>query len=173
MQQLNCFDQPQDADITPLDFSDNETCKTYAPGSYHDAGIGRYLVQCTTNVLPNSLCLATSSPPVATCPFGYILNGSQCVPLATGPSATLKAAPLLVRSGDSTTIYWTSQNVDSCTVHGSNGDFWSATSSAGKISSPIIGQTIYTLHCNIFSGAMPSSIDKSAIVNIVPQFIEK
>ena len=97
VKQLNCFDQPQDASITPLDSSGNSTCQTYAPGSYRDAGIGRYLVQCTTSALPDSLCLATSSSPVATCPSGYVLNGSQCIPLATGPSATLKVATTALR----------------------------------------------------------------------------
>jgi hypothetical protein len=89
------------------------------------------------------------------------------------PDATLKAVPALVHSGAVTTVSWTSQNTTSCTVHGTNGDSWTGTSSSGKTSTPIIGQTTYTLHCNALAGVTPSSIDKSVIVNIVPTFNEK
>ena len=43
----------------------------------------------------------------------------------------------------------------SCVVSGTNADSWTGTSSSGKTSSPIQGQTIYTLHCIGVAGSNP------------------
>ena len=51
--------------------------------------------------------------------------------------------------------------------------------SGTQTSQPITGQTIYTLHCNIISGAVNADgspaawIDQTATVNIVPMFHEQ
>ena len=111
-----------------------------------------------------------SGETLRTCDWGCAAGACQAVP---APSANLRAAPPLVHSGVSTTVSWTSFNVTSCTVKGTNGDLWAGISSSGKTSSPIIGQTIYTLHCIGNPGAQPPSVDKSVTVNLIPSFNEK
>lgn len=112
-------------------------------------------------------CTATF---VQTC--AYACTSGQCI----GPSAPTVALwsvlPVLVRSSERTTITWQAQNVASCTVTGSNGDSWSGLS-GHQISRPIIAQTTYTILCQGLSGAIPPSITRSAIVNIVPIFRER
>ena len=127
---------------------------------------------CQGNDLVNSCTRAV----IQTCAYGCITSGSigVCRYIPT-PSATLKVIPLLVHPGDTTVVSWTSQSVTSCTVHGTNGDSWTSTFSGipGRTSSPIQGQTIYTLHCIAFPGATPATIDKTTTVNIVPSEREK
>ena len=113
---------------------------------------------------------------IQACAYGCITSGDTgtCRFIPT-PSATLKVVPLLVHPGDTTVVSWTSQSVTSCVVYGTNGDSWSGAYSgiSGKTSSPIQGQTIYTLHCIAFPGATPATIDRTATVNVIPTFIEQ
>ena len=118
----------------------------------------------------NSLVNSCTGAWLQACDWGCTSGVCNPVP---APSATLKAIPSLVHSGDITTISWTGTNVTSCTVHGTNGDSWSGTSSSGKTSSTILGQTIYTLHCIGYQYAYPPTVDKQAIVNIIPTFQEQ
>ena len=121
--------------------------------------------RCSGNDLVDSCTGAT----IQTCSYGC--RSGACVVVAP-PSATLHATPSLVRSSNTTSVSWSSSNTASCTVHGTNGDSWAGTSSSGKTSSPIIEQTIYTLHCIGVAGASPSSVDKSVTVNLLPKFSE-
>lgn len=121
---------------------------------------------CQGNNLVNSCTGAT----IQTCSLGCA-SGACIAPPAL--NANLRAAPSLLHVGDTSTISWSSTNAASCSAHGSNGDSWTGVSSSGKMTSPIQGQTIYTLHCIGISGSDPSSIDKTATVNIIPAFIEK
>ena len=50
---------------------------------------------------------------------------------------------------------------------------WTSISSTGRTSSPIQGQTIYTLHCIGVANSNPPTIDKQATVNIIPTFNEQ
>ena len=122
--------------------------------------------KCSGNDLVDSCTGAT----IQSCSYGCA--SGACVVVAP-PSATLRATPSLVHSGDTTIVSWASQNTASCTVTGTNGDSWTGTSSSGEASSPILAQTIYTLHCIGYEGAQPPTIDKTAIVNIIPSFNEK
>ena len=124
------------------------------------------LPRCSGDDLVDSCTGAT----IQTCSYGCRLGA--CV-VVTPPSATLRATPSLVHSGDTTVVSWTSQNTSSCTLSGTNGNSWTGISSSGKTSSPIIGQTIYTLHCIGNPGAQPPSVDKSVTVNLIPSFNEK
>ena len=123
------------------------------------------LPRCSGNYLLDSCTGAT----IQTCSYGC--RSGACVVVAP-PSATLHATPSLVRSSNTTSVSWSSSNSASCTVHGTNGNSWAGTSSSGKTSSPIIEQTIYTLHCIGLAGASPSSVDKSVTVNLLPKFSE-
>jgi tetratricopeptide (TPR) repeat protein len=77
----------------------------------------------------------------------------------------LVADPLLVRSGNNTTLIWATEGVDSCTVTGTNGDSFTGTS-ATRSSSAVTSATTFTLSCD--GGAVTDSV----LVNVVPVFQE-
>jgi len=83
-------------------------------------------------------------------------------------TALLDVHPNLVRTNDVTKITWTSIETTSCTVTGSNGDSWSGLTGE-KLSSPITGETTYTLDCTAFDGSKVSDTKK---VNVAPGVIE-
>ena len=89
------------------------------------------------------------------------------------PAATLKAIPSLVKSGKTTTVSWTSQNATSCAISGTNGDNWTKLSSTGETTRPITSQTFFTLTCQGYAGAIPSSVTRKVEVNIAPTFEER
>ncbi|MCR4325817.1 MAG: hypothetical protein NUV59_03345, partial [Patescibacteria group bacterium] len=80
----------------------------------------------------------------------------------------LQATPQIVPTGLPTTITWNVDNVSDCTVSGDNGDGWSGTSGSHS-SSPILQQTIFTLHCDPLDG---STLNESVVVNVLPIFQE-
>ena len=94
----------------------------------------------------------------------------------------LSAAPTLVGSGKSTHLYWNVKNALDCSITGSNGDgvdggatgAWNAFTSglSGKVSSPLKSRTVFTLLCHALAGAVPSLVQESITVNIVPNFQE-
>jgi len=88
---------------------------------------------------------------------------------------SLRAIPTLLRSGDTAQVYWRARNVASCTVTGTNGDSWTASSSgeAGRTSSPITQRTTFTRVCQALPEAAVSTIGGTAVVNVVPSFDEQ
>jgi hypothetical protein len=95
----------------------------------------------------------------------------------------LQVKPSLLRSGDTTQVYWQVANVSRCTVVGSNGDgvlgsgtgIWNIkfSGAAGKTSSPITEKTDYTLSCTPLLGAQSQPIGETVTVNVVPVFQEQ
>jgi len=83
-----------------------------------------------------------------------------------GIDGALVANPLLVRSGNTTTLIWDTEGVDSCTVVGTNGDLFNGVSGT-RSSGPITEQTLFTLNCD--DGAVTDSVT----VNVVPIFEEQ
>ena len=115
---------------------------------------------------------------VQQCSYGCS-SGSSC---AAAPSLTivdhLHAQPSLVRQGGTTRLFWHVTNASSCTVTENNptiSDSWTDSDSgtAGKLSSAIGSQTVYTLHCTGLPEATPVSISETATVDIVPIFQEE
>ena len=96
----------------------------------------------------------------------------QCKGIPT-PSGTISAVPSLVHPGETSSISWNSENVESCTVKSNNQDSWTGLSSPGTISNPINSKTTFTLRCKGIDGATPSTIQKSVEVNIAPTYQEK
>jgi len=87
----------------------------------------------------------------------------------------LRAVPSLVRSGETTRLFWSAGDVAHCDVTGTNGDGgagWDTLASpvSGKVSGAITEQTTYTLSCYTFSDAL---ITDTATVNILPQWSEQ
>ncbi len=128
----------------------------------------------TFNMVVNSCTGAV----IDNCPargMGWTCSGGSCIPPAA-PSVDLVVAPLLVRQGSPVNVSWTSQNVVSCTVTGSNSDgtgsnstgVWNTTT-GNKPSSNIQAQTVYTLTC---LGQNGSNATDAATVNIVPSWCE-
>ena len=117
--------------------------------------------KCVGANLVNSCTDAT----IQACAFGCASGACNPPPAL---SATLSASPKLLRIGKTSVLSWSSTNASSCTLVGTNGNSWSGTSSEGETSTPIQSQTIYTLHCVGVSGSMPSTIDKTETINIIP-----
>lgn len=88
-------------------------------------------------------------------------------------SGHLQARPQVVRPGRTTRIHWNVDNVESCTVTGSNGDSWTALDSGnpGKVSSAISERTSYTLDCDTYGDTAFSP--ETIYVNVVPVFQER
>ncbi len=115
-----------------------------------------------------------SSQFVERCSFGCEVGA--CLP-APRPSGHIQVLPRLVRSGDITSVSWNAENVQSCTVAGTNKDgtgqnetgVWSGTSGT-RVSSTITGQTTYTLTC---AGVDGSTLIERASVNTIPDFEER
>ncbi|MBI5004413.1 DUF5320 domain-containing protein [Candidatus Kaiserbacteria bacterium] len=109
--------------------------------------------------------------------YGYGCSGNAClVPPSPGEGSVpggITATPRLVRTGNTVQVSWDVASADpaSCTVTGSNGDFWNGLASSTKTSSPITEQTTYLLHCN-GSAVNILTYDAQAVVNIVPTFKE-
>lgn len=133
----------------------------------------------------NADCTIADAPATPLCQYGCA--GSTCNPAPVPKIVTFGLAPSLVQSGKTTVVSWNVVNVANCTVIGSNmpPDLWSqptgSTSWIGSgVSSPIVGQTIYTLHCTPLNGwqygvngAAASWIDQTVTVDIVPTFHEQ
>ncbi len=96
-------------------------------------------------------------------------------PPPLGPAAVvldLRLIPSLVRTGNTTRVHWSAQNVQSCTVTAPNGDSWSGISSSlgGETSSPITQASTYTLSCRDKDN---NTHTKQATVRILPTFQER
>lgn len=96
-------------------------------------------------------------------------NGA-CNPAPAPEVVTWKVTPTLVAKNKTTVVSWEVRNVTSCSVSGTNGDSWTGMQGVNT-SSPLIGQTTYTLHCTPYTGQ--NWTDRTAIVNIIPVFQEQ
>lgn len=91
------------------------------------------------------------------------------------PSATISASPDRVSSGGSSTLSWSANNVNSCTVTGPTGTLASGASDADRNfstgsprSAAITTQSTFTITCQ----TRTSPVSDSVIVNITPGFQE-
>jgi hypothetical protein len=109
-----------------------------------------------------------------TCQYGC--GSGRCNQTPAPNVVTFSLNPSLVQRQSSATITWDVKNAKDCAVTGSNGDSWSGMTGSQQ-SAPILGQTVYTLHCAIIPGAVNSDgtpavwSDLTRTVNIVPRFI--
>ena len=87
---------------------------------------------------------------------------------------TLIAAPELLPEGTPTRLYWSVENMESCTIGGTNGQSWSSASSgsSGQPTANINEQTLFTLSCTGYPGASPATLSDTAVVNVLPVFEE-
>lgn len=157
---------------------------TDCPSGYTRAADGSCVQQCTPHYLcgadnnlyyENASCQVSSSPTQA-CQYGCV--GNACLPPPAATVQNFSVSPTLLQSGNRTTVAWGVQYAASCSVTGTNGDSWTGLTGTHS-SSPIKGQTIYTLHCQELSGAEKSDgspavwTDQTATVNIVPAYQEQ
>jgi len=82
------------------------------------------------------------------------------------PELSLTAQPSRVISGNSTTLSWSSQDADSCSLAGPN--FSASGTSGSQSTGPITSQSIYTLTCENTGG----SVSASVTVSLAPSFEE-
>ena len=105
---------------------------------------------------------------VQNCAWGCA--GGGCYP-PPPPTGSIKATPSVVRSGNTSTISWTTEYTESCTVTEDNGeinDAWDGPNGT-QTSSRLTQQTVYTLRCIGLDG---SEFVDSAKVNIIPVWEE-
>jgi len=172
----------------PLGYTENAYGRcvfTQCPSGYADDGSHTCIRSCTPQYLcgtDNNLyredasCNITTSP-VETC--GYGCSGGECLPPPAPKIISFALSPILVKSGETTSVSWNVQNVIGCSVSGTNGDGpWTGLTRT-ESSSPIIGQVIYTLHCGVIPGAQNADgslatwTDQADTVNIAPTYQEK
>ena len=99
-------------------------------------------------------------------------NGGQGSVTVTvvDPTPSITATPSIIRVGDTSVIAWSATDVNSCSVSENNPDFtdsWSG-ASGSQTTSPITGETTYTLSCQTDAG----SVSASATVRMIPSFEE-
>jgi len=128
---------------------------------------------CEDTITDGPTCISPEfcSVGAATClydPIGFVPSSGGGANDFTGH---LEVRPSLVPRGATTKVYWNVENVESCTVEGTNGQSWTGASSAsgGEVTGAINQRTTFTLSC---TGGGETSITESASVNIVPVFQE-
>lgn len=77
--------------------------------------------------------------------------------------AKIWARPASVSLGGRTTIFWTSQNVSTCTESSSDGNFSGNSTSGGASTVPLSGATRFTIQCQTRDG---QTVSDSTTVNI-------
>ena len=146
-------------------------CTAFIPVDPEDPGCKSKGPVCSGNNIVNS-CTGElmNNPSSCNLPDSAGCSAGRCLPPPPANIVTWSVRPALVQSGKTTSVSWQANYVNSCTVRGTNGDGpWSGASST-HISSPIIGQTIYTLSCVGFDAATTS---RNGTVNIAPKFQEQ
>lgn len=105
---------------------------------------------------------------IQACAWGC--SGGGCLP-PPPPQGNITASPSVVRSGNASTISWTTQNAESCTVTEDNPDISDAWGgpNGSQASSGLAQQTVYTLTCIGLDG---STFTDTAKVNIIPVWEE-
>ena len=128
--------------------------------------------RCVSSCEPRSSVCVNNQWCEVTASCSTIKCGGYCVGDGT-ERMEIDANPRTVRSGNKTTVVWTSANYASCKVTENNPaitDSWS-TRNGEEISSAIEQKTIYTLTCldenNVTAG------QKSVTVNVIPFLIER
>ena len=163
-------------------------------GSGNPACVETTVATCTPTLLCNgtdgnlyqrNADCSFSPTPTTACQYGC--TGDTCNAAPAPQVVTFSLAPSLVQSGKTTVVSWNVSNVTDCTVTGSNtpSDSWTqpsgTTSWTGSgVTSSIVGQTIYTLHCTPLKGWVigidntPGKwVDQTVTVNIVPIYHEQ
>jgi hypothetical protein len=105
---------------------------------------------------------------VQTC--SYACSGGACI-LPPEGQGNITVTPGLLRPGETTTVAWTTNDMNSCTVTENNPeitDSWTGTTGSEE-SGEITEQTTYTLQCSIEGGG---TFTDRATVNIIPAFCE-
>lgn len=105
---------------------------------------------------------------LAACPYSCV-NG-VCMPADDGSvRAVIRAKPSLLEPNETSRVIWASQNADTCSVSGSNGDNWTGLQGS-QLSQPIVAATLYTLRCIAANGRSASA---QTTVTFLPKYQER
>lgn len=133
------------AAVIPASFFDSLcSWQGYQVGTLAPTGTGTSIVQQTAQQQPRK---AIPETPVS--------------PLTIHPQAKIWAQPAAVRLGSRTSIFWTSSDVQSCTVSGPN--FSANTLAGGASTVPLSGEATFTIKCSAADG---TSVTQSTTVTI-------
>jgi len=122
------------------------SCGSQNPGTYTCGGT------CSTTAPPNPPGYGTSCQESNRCGSGSVgtqqCDGScsEAAPTCDPATGSVAAQPLLVLSGGTTSITWTTQLALDCSVSGTNGDNWTGVS-GNETTGAITEETTYTLYC--------------------------
>ncbi len=134
---------------TPVISAVNVSFALSCSNAYNSVSSAR---QITTYVCPDSYCTAGESCSVCQVDCGVCTGDST-------PTLSISASPKLISVGDTTTISWSSSNVNSCSVTENNSaiaDSWAA-AIGSETTSTLSRSTQYTLTCQTDSGEMATS----------------
>ena len=116
---------------------------------------------------------STDVSPITTTTYTLLCsNGGRSTVIITvlHPKISITATPSLLRLNETSVIGWTTSSINSCSVSEDNPDFidsWSGTLGT-QTTSPITGETTYTLKCENIVG----SISENVKVKLIPTFKE-
>lgn len=133
------------AAVIPASFFDSLcSWQGYQVGTLAPTGTGTSIIQQTAQQQPRQ---AIPQTPVS--------------PLTIHPQAKIWAQPAAVRLGSRTSVFWTSSDVQSCTVSGPN--FSANTLAGGASTVPLSGEATFTIKCTAADG---TDVTKSTTVTI-------
>ncbi|PCI27640.1 hypothetical protein COB52_04565 [Candidatus Kaiserbacteria bacterium] len=127
-----CFPANSCGSNNPGTYTCDGTCSTTAPAN--PAGYGSACME-------SNRC-GDGAPGTQTCSG----TCSQLGPICADASGSISTQPLLVLSGGTTSVTWSTQLALDCSVTGTNGDSWDGVSGS-ETTGAITEETIYTLYC--------------------------
>ena len=126
--------------------------------AYPCAATAGYYCSGNTQMYRDNACNTST---IQSC-YSCVAGTGQCLPppVVTG---TFTIHPVLVHSGATTTVTWTTQDAYYCIVSGTNGDTWTATAGT-RTSSVITSPVTFTLTCGGPAGTTTVSAGTSTVV---------
>lgn len=124
-----------------------------------------------TSTYLNSSCLVVNNDcsPYICAPTGICPIMSGCLSLVSPASACVTTR--LIKRDSTATLYWSIVNAESCTLAKDNETPFVVAAPAGAYTTPSINiKTLYTLTC---SNPYGPSIQRTATINMSPEFIEQ
>lgn len=160
------------------DWSDTEPDGRVPASGYVASGTQQSVMRMCTDSTPITLLVRaideSGNPSVSwqEYPFTPISPCGHCVYDGGSPQGLLTTSLSLVQPGQTVTVSWDLENVTNCSVSGTNTDTWDWETVRiydSRTSSPIIGETQYTLTCDNLSGG---SVTDTTTVYMVPLWQE-
>jgi hypothetical protein len=140
------------------------------PGYVNAGGSGATLVCTLVPVCPAN---SVGTYPDCTCAAGYESNGSGaalvCTRIPAGSITSFAATPTRVRSGETTSLAWSTANMASCRISNTEGVVVSSLTNSGGLQQQITHAEVYTLSC---TGRDSKTYTARTTAGLIPNVIE-